>query len=161
VMTRSTDAELLRVAAQLERKVLVDGRGDLETLFGVLLALGAPPTPKTLDLIGHSTPGKSLLAIGDFVIDAAKPTVTAFFRELAEQNVLPRLGIHAVRLLGCVTADTGHARWTICTLSDILGLEVFGTKDLVFSAHYGAQGFHPELRSMLVCASDLRGAGID
>ena len=161
VVTRATDIELARVVAQLGPRVLVDGRGDLEHVLGALLALAAPPTPKTLDLIGHSTPGKSLLMLGDFVIDAAQPKVTAFFRELAEQNVLARLGIHAVRLLGCLTADTGQARWTICMLADILGVEVYGTRDLIFSAHYNARGFSPEHRYLLVSASELRCDGVE
>lgn len=161
VITRSADVELERIVTLLDHKVLISGRGDLEMLFGELLAAEAPPSPKTLDLIGHSTPGKSLLMIGDFVIDAAKPTVTAFFRELAEQNVLPRLGIYAMRLLGCLTADTGHARWTMCTLADILGVEVYGTKDLIFSAHYDGQGFLAERRYLLVSASELRTDGVD
>jgi len=161
VVTRAADSELARIVTQLEHKVLVDGRSDIERMFGELLALDVPPTPKTLDLIGHSTAGKSLLMIGDFIIDAAKPTVTAFFRELAEQNVLSRLGINALRLLGCLTADTGHARWTICTLADILGIEVYGTRDLIFAAHYDANGFLPERRYLLVSATELKSDGVE
>src|SRR5262245_63720666 len=93
VITRHADYELARIQDIIEHKVLVDGRADLEEVFGHLLAAVADePTPKTLDLIGHSTPGQSLLMLGDWVLDAAKPTVTAFFRELADQEVLTRLG---------------------------------------------------------------------
>ena len=158
VITRHADPELARIQDILEHKVLVDGRADLEELFGKLLAHEhVRPTPKTLDLIGHSTPGQSLLLLGDWAIDAASPTVTAFFRELADNDVLPRLGIHAVRLLGCQTADSGQGRSTLCVLSNILGLEVHGTKNLIYSAHYDAGGFRDDAHHALVCSSDLRG----
>jgi hypothetical protein len=159
VLTRSADNELLKIQGIIEQPLLVDGRYELEQMLGRLLAAGAPPTPKTLDLIGHSTAGPSLLMLGDWVIDAASPTVTAYFRELAEQEVLPRLGIHAVRLLGCLTADTGHARWTICKLAEILGVEVYGTTDLIFSLHYDRGGFADERRYVLVGSADLRANG--
>ncbi len=159
VITRHADFELARVQDIIEHKALVDGRGDLEELLGDLLgevATGTPAPPKTLDLIGHATPGKSLLQLGGWVIDATSPTVTAFFRELADHDVLLQLGIHAVRLLGCQTADTGQGRATICALSSILGLEVFGTTQLIYSAHYDAGGFRDHCHHTLVCASDLR-----
>jgi hypothetical protein len=157
VISRHADYELARIQNMIEYKVLVEGRGDLEELLSCLLAeMTSDPIPKTLDLIGHSTPGQQLLMLGDWVIDAAKPTVTAFFRGLADQEVLPRLGVYAIRLLGCQTADTSHGRATICMLSDILGLEVHGTRALIYSAHYSPRGFRAECEHSLVCASDLR-----
>lgn len=156
VITRQTDGELTRIQDMVEHKVLVDGRADLETMFGRLLATDAPPMPKTLDLIGHSNPGKSLLMLGDWVIDAGNPTVTAFFRELADHDVFARLGITALRLLGCRTADTGAGRATIVALADLLGLEVFGTRALIYSLHYDAGGFADERSYVLVGSSELR-----
>jgi hypothetical protein len=157
VITRHGDSELTRIQSIIERKALVEGRADLEELLGQLLAAQkSAPTPKTLDLIGHSTPGDALLQLGDWVIDAASSTVTAYFRELADHDVLPRLGIHALRLLGCRTAETEKGRWTVLTLSEILGLEVYGTNSLLYSPHYDRSGFAYERRYMLVCGSDLR-----
>lgn len=156
MITRHADAELARIHEAIEHKVLVDGRADVEEILGRLLACDGPRTPKTLDLIGHSTPNGSLLQLGDWVLDTTSSTVTAFFRELADHDVLPRLGVHAVRLLGCKTAVTAHARATICVLSEILGLEVYGTTGLVFSAHYDKRGFSDDWRFLLVGASDLR-----
>jgi hypothetical protein len=156
VFTRHADSELARIQELVEPKVLVDGRGDLEELFGDLLAQALPPTPKTLDLIGHSTPDKALLALGDWVIDASRSAVTAFFRGLADLEVLPRLGVRALRLLGCQTADTKEARVTICRLSDILGVEVLGTRQLLYSAHYDARGFRDESAHLLTSSSELR-----
>lgn len=160
VVSGQVDSELLRIREILDHKVLVDGRSDLEALFGKLLALAEthPPTPKTLDLVGHAVAGTAALQLGDWVIDTARPGVTAFFRELADNDVLPRLGIHAVRLLGCRTAETAQARRTICTLSDVLGLEVHGTAGILFANHYNAAGFDDAWRFLLVAASDLRRA---
>ena len=156
VITRHADAELARIQDAIELAVLVDDRSDLERLLGDLLAIDHPVVPKTLDLIGHSTADASLLKLGDWVIDAASPTVTAFFRELADHAVLPRLGVYAVRLLGCQTADTEHGRATLCALSDILGLEVLGTTDLIFASHYDRHGFKDEREFHLMSSTEVR-----
>jgi len=160
VVTRHADAELARIQNLLEHRLLVDGRADLEVLFGALIAAveeaDLTPPPKTLDLIGHSVPGTSLLQLGEWIIDASSPTVTAFFRELADFNILPRLGIHAVRLLGCNTACTEAGKRTLLSLSDILGMEVWGTSNMTFANHYTANGFNPDWRFLLVSATDLR-----
>ena len=158
VVTGQSDPELLRIREILEHKVMVDGRCDLEAAFGALLALTATqkPTPKTLDLVGHSVADTSVLQLGDWIIDTARSGVTAFFRELADNDVLPRLGVHAVRLLGSRTAESAQARRTICTLSDILGLEVYGTTGIVFANHYNAHGFDDAWRFHLIASSDLR-----
>lgn len=157
VITRDADPELARIQELIEHRVLVDGRGDLEALFGRLLDAGAPPSPKTLDLIGHSTPDKALLALGDWVIDAARRAVTSFFRGLADLEVLPRLGIRAIRLLACQTAETEDGRATICKLSEILGVEVLGARPLIYSGHYDARGYRDELEGLLVSSRELRG----
>src|ERR1700760_4503849 len=90
VITRVADGELTRIQDIIEHKVLVDGRADLEAMFGHLLSIGDPVAPKTLDLIGHSIPGTSQLMLGDWVIDARSTIVSAFFRELADHDVLRR-----------------------------------------------------------------------
>lgn len=158
VVTAQVDPELVRIREILEHKVTVDGRHDLEVVLGQLLALAKQhkPTPKTLDLVGHSVADTSVLQLGDWIIDTARSGVTAFFRELADHDVLPRLGVHAVRLLGSRTAESAQARRTICTLSDILGLEVYGTTGIVFANHYNAHGFDDTWRFFLIGSSDLR-----
>lgn len=160
VITRNADSVLARVRDVLEHPVPVDGRVELESLLARLLAevieSGAAPIPKTLDLIGHSTTTAWLLQLGDWVIDAASPDVIEFFRELADDNVLPRLGVHAVRLLGCNTACTAPGRATIAMLAEVLGLEVYGTSGMIFSAHYAASGFDRDWRFLLVSSTDLR-----
>jgi hypothetical protein len=94
--------------------------------------------------------------IGDWVIDAGNPTVTSFFRELADQDVFARLGITALRLLGCRTADTHAGRATILALANLTGIEVFGTRKLIYSIHYNAHGFADERRYVLVGSTELR-----
>jgi hypothetical protein len=155
ITSRKPDLELARLHAVVEHKLLVDGRAELEEVLGSLLAVrSAPPMPKTLDLIGHAT-ADSLLDLGGWVIDRKNATVSAFFRELAEQDVLPRLGVGALRLLGCGTATTQRARDTIVALSEILGLPVFGSTSVVHAGHFNADGFDPAWEFLLVGARDL------
>jgi hypothetical protein len=78
---------------------------------------------------------------------------TAFFRELADHDVLPRLGVHTVRLLGCGTAATPRGRDTLRILSTILGVEVLGTTGPIYNVHYEQGGFSPRWRFMLAPAS--------
>jgi hypothetical protein len=115
------------------------GRGELEAWFGRMLDASAASGPagqgQTLDLVGYATPDK-LLAFGDWTIDADDRAVVAFFRELAEHEVLPRLGIAAVRLLGSLTGATSRGMGSLRTLAKLLGVEVYGTTELVFASHF-------------------------
>jgi hypothetical protein len=160
IIGASHDCELDQIASTVERSIVVDGRAQLESTLCELLSYARPGASKTLDLIGHSTMSTSLLVLGEWVIDARSPTVTAFFRELAEQEVLPRLGITAVRLLGCLTADTAHGKWTIAALADVLGVEVYGTTGLLLASHYDRDGFADARRYLLASATDLRTNGV-
>jgi hypothetical protein len=158
VIARDGGPELSRIEARIERQAQVDGRGELEELLGHLLGARlppTPPTPKTLDLIGPATPELALLALGHWVIDTSRPAVRAFFRELAELEVLPRLGVRAVRLLGSETARTRQGRAAICQLSEILGLEVLGTSQPLSAAHYDARGLRDDARHLLVSSAEL------
>jgi hypothetical protein len=144
VVSGEPDCELQHIAQIITHSVMVDGRLELEVLLGRLLAevdRSAFIAPKTLDLIGHTRTSASLLALGDWVIDVENPGTAAFFRELADHAVLPRLGVRALRLLGCNSAGTAQARATIGKLGELLGLEVFGASQLLYAAHYGAGGF--------------------
>jgi hypothetical protein len=161
VIGHGPDPEILRIENAVDPKILVEGRADLEAALGRLLALDVPLTPKTLDLIAHTTVDKSLLLLGDWLVDATSATVTSFFRGLAENDVLSRLGIHAVRLLGCGSADTAHGRWTVCKLAEILGVEVYGTTGALFASHFDRDGFADARRYQLVASSQLRSAVVD
>jgi len=157
VLAPPADADLACIHDTIAHKAVVSGRDELEDLLGRLLALGKRDVaPKTLDLIAHAKAGSGLLELGSWTLDASNPVVASYFRELADQNVLPRLGVHSVRLLGSLSGDTAVGQWTICALADILGLEVYGTKNLVFARHFGASGFLDANARMFVRSSDLR-----
>lgn len=157
LLSAPRDPELARIGAVIRHAVPIASRADLEELLGHLLRTRRTrEVPKTLDLIGHSTPGSHLIELGSWQLDARNPIVSSYFRELAEHDVLPRLGVHAVRLIGSLSADTPEAQFTICTLSEILGLEVFGTKNVIFATHFDANGFTDDRGYYLARASDLR-----
>ncbi len=153
------EGEVATIAAQLQTSAPIGGRGDLEGMLCELLAITTPAIPprRTLDLIGHSTPD-GLLRLGTWVIDGNKRSVTAFFRELADLDILGRIGVCAVRLLGCETATTALARSTICALSEILSLDVLGSRMMLGASHYTPLGFSTDCLHMLVPASELRGS---
>lgn len=156
VISAVADAELSAIRQVIPHAIAVEGRADLELTLGRLLDARVAPTPKTLDFIGHTTSGKSLLVLGDWVIDATNKSVMSFFRGVADQDVPKRLGIEAVRLLGCTSADTAHGRWTVCALADVLGVEVYGTTGLLLASHYDNVGFRHEARYLLASSTQLR-----
>lgn len=161
VVSGEPDFDLQQIAQIITHSVTVERYEDLEVLFGRLLTEvehAAPVIPKTLDLIGHTRSCASLLALGDWVIDVANPATTAFFHGLVDREVLSRLGVRALRLLGCTTAGTVQARATIVQLSDLLELEVLGTNQLLSAGHYDAGGFRDCWNFLLVGASELRDA---
>lgn len=156
IVSAAHDPELQRIRDTIEHPAIVGNRVELEVLLGRLLAAKpSNPRPRTLDLIGHATSG-GMLALGSFVIDASNAVVASFFRELADHDVLPRLGIHGVRLLGSLTAGTAAGLATLCALSDVLGVEVFGTRNLMFGSHFDRDGFVAERGYLLSRASDVR-----
>ena len=158
VVSAEPDHELDRIAGRITASVRIGGRAELDALFERLVAAtdGARTiAPKTLDLLGHATARTSLLRLGDWVVDADSPAVAAWARALRAGHVLPQLGIHAVRLLGCQTAGTEAARATLCTLSDLLGVEVHGSNHLLYEVHYDEHGFLDRWAFLLVSASAL------
>jgi hypothetical protein len=107
----------------------------------------------TLDLIGHSTRDHHLLRLGDDRVDMLDPAVARFFRALANDGVLSRLGIAAVRLLGCETAVTAGGKRTLRMLSTAIRLPVFGATRTLAKSHYDERGFDPVFARILVEAS--------
>jgi hypothetical protein len=159
VVSAELDADLQRIARTIGRVVTVDGPAALEAAL-THLADEAGRTPgaaaRTLDLIGHTRTAASLLSLGGWVIDAADPATMAVFRGLADRAVLPRLGIHAVRLLGCHSAGSERGRDTICRLAECFGIEVAGMREFLYAGHFGPGGFRDEWSFLLVRASELR-----
>ena len=158
VVSAEDDPELDAVARTITGSVRVGGRRALARLFGGLLAAqrGRDVVPKTLDLYGHSTARTAQLVLGDWLVDAVTPSELVFFRALAERAVLGRLGIRSVRLLACRTADTEAGRATMARLAEALGVEVWGTRHLLYDAHHDDQGFRAAWQFLLVSATELR-----
>lgn len=133
---RGRCTDLVRAGSLAELRAVLDGR--------------SPGAPTTLDLIGHSTRQHHLLRLGRTPIDMLDRTVARFFRTLAEDQVLPGLGITGVRLLGCETAVTESGRLTMRLLAHTLRLPVFGTTVPLMKSHSGAAGFNPAFSHVLV-----------
>jgi hypothetical protein len=116
---------------------------------------GGPASPLTLDLIGHSTRDHHLLRLGDDPLDMLDPIVARFFRAVADARLLPRLGVAAVRLLGCETAVSSCGQRTMRLLARTLQLPVFGATRPLMKSHYDERGFSPAFARVLVEASEL------
>ena len=81
LIARLADGELAQIAAIVEGGIQVEGRVEVEEALSRLAVVG-DREPRTLDLIGHSTPDGAALLLGDWMIDARRGSVRAFFRGL-------------------------------------------------------------------------------
>jgi hypothetical protein len=130
-----------RVDPAASELVLFDDREHFATQL-TELARTLPLRERTLDLVGYTGTDKLLVFHGR-AMDSRIGRVRAYFRGLADQELLPRLGVTEVRLVGCTTAVGDPARRTLALLSEILGLEVSGTTELVAARDLGPAGFVP------------------
>ena len=117
--------------------------------------LDDPARPITLDLIGHATRGHRLLRLGDTPINMLDPDVAGFFATLARDQMLTRLHVTAVRLLGCETAGTDAGQRTVRMLAQTLRLPVFGTTKPLLKTHSNSAGFDPAFAHILIEAAAL------
>lgn len=117
--------------------------------------LDGPASPMTLDVIGHSTRDHHLLRLGDTAIDMLDPIVARFFGSIADDHLLLRLEVVAVRLLGCETAVSPGGKRTLRLLARTLRIPVFGAIKPLMKSHYGELGFSPAFSQVLVEASEL------
>jgi hypothetical protein len=83
-----------------------------------------------VDLVGHSTPIKCFLKIGDWVLDRAAADKLASF--------LPS-SVRIVRLIGCSTASTEDGRAAAAALTRDR-LDAYGTLNKVYSTHFDKGG---------------------
>jgi hypothetical protein len=122
--------DLARLADRLDptTTILFEDRVDLASRLVELAAL--PRLPRTLDLVGL-TGNDHLLTFHARALDGENRLVRAFWREIAELDLVARLGIESVRLIGCSSAVGPRARATIAMLSDVLGVPVIGSYELV------------------------------
>lgn len=151
----SPDAEDLFFGA-VERCVDLQRASSLAALRAVLeRRLAHPVSPMTLDLLGHSTRDHHLLRLGDDRVDMLDPVVARFFRALADDHLLSRLEVVAVRLLGCETAVSPVGQRTLRLLARTLRLPVFGAIKPLLKSHYDRLGFAPAFAQVLIEASEL------
>src|SRR5262245_26355693 len=152
----SPDAEDVFLGA-VARCVNLHRASSLAELQDVLeQQLELPAQPIILDLMGHSTRDHHLLRMGATVIDMLNPVVARFFRKIAEDRLLSRLEVSAVRLLGCETAVTPAGKRTLRLLARTLRLPVFGAIKPLGKSHHDELGFNPAFNRVLVEASELR-----
>ena len=111
---------------------------------------GVPGQRVNLDLIGHSTRDHHLLLLGDTPVDMFDRGVAQWFRSLAADQLLERLGVVAVRLLGCETAVSTGGRRTMRLLASTLRVPVFGASKPLMKSHYDELGFNPAFAHVLV-----------
>ncbi len=129
----------------------------LEELHTELKAVAdrAPHGARTLDLIGHTTRDHHLLRFGDTAIDMFRPSVARLFATIRSEQLLHRLGITAVRLLGCGTALTPSGPRTMQRLARTLDVPVYGSIKPLMNTHYTRDGFNPKFEHVLLEASQL------
>jgi hypothetical protein len=156
VSASPADGELARALEIVGNEEPVEG---LDGLRRVLDELGCcrgrrTSSGRTLDLIAHSDPAR-LLRLGQSVIDPDDEGVRTFFERMAADQVLDRLYISELRLLGCETAMSSEGQAAIRTLTDILGIRVVGTTKLVYAAYFGEKGLKERYEPMLCDASML------
>ncbi len=101
--------------------------------------------------VAHTTAAR-LLRLGATILDPQTPRVEATFAQLGRHAVLPRLGIRALRLLGCRSAH-GRGADAVIAFADLLGVRVYGTTANLRSRHYDSEGLDPS--SEVLLASDL------
>ena len=109
---------------------------------------GPTPDASQLDLIGPAT-GQGLLQLGGSVIDGAVLPVLELFTRMADERVLPRLGIQELRLLGSRTAGEVAGQDTMRRLAQILRVRVVGATRLLFAIHFDPDGFDPAFDGLL------------
>jgi hypothetical protein len=107
---------------------------------------------RSLDLLGHSSAGHHLLRLGHTKIDMLDPAVARDFRALVAGDLLLRLRIRALRLLGCETAVSDAGQRTMRMLARTLHMPVYGTLVQLIDSHWGADGFDPAFAHVLVRA---------
>lgn len=140
----------------IARCAVLHRASSLDDLRGVLeQRLDSPTSLVLLDLLGHSTRDHHLLRMGDDPVDMLNPVVARFFRSIADDHLLPRLGVTGVRLLGCETAVAPGGQRTLRLLARTLRLPVFGALKPLMKSHYDEHGFNPAFAHILVEAAEL------
>lgn len=100
-----------------------------------------------LDIIGHSRSRDGVLKIGELALTSI--VAMQQFSELAERDILARLGIRRIRLLGCRTSQARGAH-VVRVIREYTNLEVYSSRADLFAVHYDDNGFRPDAFPLLV-----------
>lgn len=100
-----------------------------------------------VDLVGHSTPIKRFLKLGDWVLDPDEAARLASYMPAS---------VTSVRMIGCATASTAEGRAAVEAITRS-GLSAYGTINKVYTTHFDKQGVKrgsrgPGLREFLPAA---------
>jgi len=144
----------LEEPAALAEQPVIAGLARVDSLVGLHRLLTdlvriAPTHAATLDLIGPST-GTGVLQLGRSAIDATNPAVLDLFEAIGEEQLVHRLAIRAVRLLGARTATEQLGQDTLRRLRQFLGVPVLGTTSLLSRTSFGEHGLDRALDNELV-----------
>jgi hypothetical protein len=135
VVSDHDDVEMRAIRCKLVGEQVAGSR---QALRDILKNRKAPAT--SLDLIGHSTGKECYLMLGGWTIDDT-PFTGQFFQDVRQD--LQRLGVSAVRLLGCSTAIT-QAGWAVMErIAGVLGdhVPVWGTLRTISAVDFGPAGY--------------------
>jgi hypothetical protein len=136
VPSNEKDAELLYIREKFEPNELPAGSLDelkkkLSTLIG--------PVP-VVDLICHSTASDHYLRLNRWVVRWDDQTVSDYFNGEGKAR-FRELDVKWLRLIGCGTATTKRGWETIRQIASALGIEVFGTTELVYAGDFDGSGY--------------------
>jgi hypothetical protein len=147
VSTPLGDVVLQRIADAMTDPVFVD---DLTGLGGVLdreLGVG----PRSLALIGHSTPLDRVLCLGETELSAC-PVVIEFFARRRDQ--LAALEIGAIHLLGCCTAVRPRGQAAMRAIADAAGVPVLGSITILSVTAYDRAGLRADYAAAYLVDAD-------
>lgn len=127
---------------------LVDDAAGLLAILQRWVECHPPPARRYLDLIGHAVTADNVLQLGRSILRfegtpaqrAADPVHVAF-SAIANQQLLPQLGIQTVRLIGCRTASTPVGTRALQELRTLLGVQVEGCFDLITLEEFSTTRF--------------------
>jgi hypothetical protein len=138
---------ICRGAARLCEMTRVGGLNDLAASLNKAARIRQATS---LDLIGHSSRSSKLLVIGRDTIDLLDRRIEKFFVDLSKTDVLRRLGVQQIRLLGCQTGLTRSGQYAMRRLAAIFDMSVYGTLVPLRSEHYDASGLRLDCRHILL-----------
>lgn len=165
VISEYTPGEISKIRGVLaiDRCVVVR---EGETLVDALSAYvtdfvkSGKPVPRfdNLDLIGHSRSRDGILKIGELALTSR--VAREQFLLLDDRGILDKLGILAIRLLGCRTASHPRGQRVVRTIRNYTQRNVFATRADLFAVHYDYEGLAWAAEKLLADHDVILNAGV-